>query len=356
MTHKRTVLITGVSDYWGQRLAQRLLTEEALQIIGLDIEPPEEELRGLDFVQADIRNPLLAELLRDEQVDTVCHMAFIENVQRSEAIFSYNVMGTMRVLGASAESNVSHVVLKSSTMVYGAHADNDAFLTEDSPLRGSRRYGYNHYRLEIESFINGFRRQAPQLGLALLRFANIVGPSASSPMNDYLREPVAPVLLGFDPMMQLIHEDDVVEALALVTLSRINGTFNVASSPALPLLRILGLMGRPSLPIFHPLAYLAVNWLGGNLKQRVAPFEPDYLRYRWIADLSKMQEILGFAPRYMGDEAVQALATHLRMKRYQKPRVEELAYDEGRLRATIERRRSRHEDVTPQAAEGRENG
>lgn len=339
MSAERVVLVTGVADYWGERLARRLLPEENVRVIGLDVEPPEEELRGLDFIQADVRNPLLAELLRDEEVDTVCHLSFIESFRRSEAIFDFNVMGTMKIVGASAESGVRRVILKSSTMVYGAHPGNDAFLSEDSRLRGSRRYGYNRYRLEIESFINGFRRQAPALDITLLRFANILGPTADTPLSNYLRLPAVPILLGFDPMLQVIHEDDVVAALAHAIFAEQTGVFNVAADPPLPLLRILGLAGKIPVPLIHPLAYRGVNWLGNSGLRRFAPLEPDYLRYRWVADLRRMREDLQFFPELMGDEVVEALGVHMRMKRYRKPRTEDMAYDEERLRATIERRR-----------------
>jgi UDP-glucose 4-epimerase len=340
MSDERVVLVTGVADYWGERLARRLLQEEDVRVIGLDVERPEDEVQGLDFIQADVRNPLLAELLRDERVNTVCHLAFIESIRRNEAIFDFNVMGTMKIVGASAESGVDRVILKSSTMVYGAHPDNDAFLTEGTSLRGSRRYGYNRYRLEVESFINGFRRQAPGLEITLLRFANILGPTADTPLNSYLRTHVSPILLGFDPMLQVIHEDDVVEALAHAVFAENAGAFNVASDPPLPLLRILGLAGKVPLPILHPLAYWGVNRLG---LRKLAHLEPDYLRYRWVGDLSRMREELQFFPEKTGDEVVESLGVYMRMKQYQRPRAEDIAYDEDRLRATIERRRqARH--------------
>ena len=284
MDEQRVVLITGVSGTWGGRLAQRLLAEPGFHVIGLDAEPPEDEIEGLDFVQADVRNPLLAELLRSESVTILAHMAFLETARHSEAAFDFNVMGTMKAVGATAESGVRQVVWPSSTMVYGAHPDNSAFLKENTTLRGSRSRAANRYRLEIESFLNGFRRQAPEMALAVLRFANVVGPTASSPMNQYLRQPVAPILLGFDPMMQLIHEEDVVEARprrAHRRRRRIQRSGRSAhAADAYP-----GAGGKP-LPVPHPLASTRLR--------RLSPFSPSYLRYRWIADVTAMREKLGF--------------------------------------------------------------
>jgi UDP-glucose 4-epimerase len=331
MDEQRIVLVTGVAGYWGSRVAQRLLEQPGLQVIGLDAEPPVEEIEGLDFVRADIRNPLLADLLRSEAVDTVCHLAFQEKVRHSEAAFDFNVMGTMKVIGAAAESGVRQFVWKSSTLVYGAHPDNPGFLSEDAELRGSRRNAITRYRLEIESFLNGYRRQAPEMDLAVLRFAHIVGPNAASSLSRYLQLPLVPVLLGFDPMLQVIHEDDVVEALAQAVLTGANGSLNVAAEPPLPLLRILGLAGKLPLPVPHPLAY-------HSRFRALYPIEPDYLRYRCVADLTAMQEVLGFTPQYSSDEAIEAMAEHRRIKQY-RPGTDAAEYEEERLRATIERRR-----------------
>lgn len=344
MEEQRVVLVTGVSGYWGGRLARRLLDEPGLHVIGLDAEAPEEEIDGLDFIQADVRNPLLADLLRSESVDALCHMAFLETDRKSEAAFDFNVMGTMKVLGAAAESGVRQVVWRSSTMVYGAHPDNSAFLKENVRQRGDRSRATNHYLLEIESFLNGFRRQAPELALAILRFANVTGPGAPTPMNRYLRQPAAPMLLGFDPLMQVLHEDDAVEALAHALLTSADGAFNIAADPPMPLLRILALAGRLPLPVPHPLAYR-------TRMRRLSPFAPGYLRYRWVADVTAMRDELGFTPQYSAVEAIEALATHQRMERY-RPGSEAAAYDEERLRATIERRRKQR--ASQDASNGQE--
>jgi UDP-glucose 4-epimerase len=312
-----------------------LLAEPGLHVIGLDAEPPKEEIQRLDFVQADVRNPLLADLLRREGVDGVCHLAFQETARYNEGAFDFNVMGTVKVMGAAAESGVRQVVWMSSTMVYGAHPDNSAFLKEDSALRGSRSDGSNRYRLEIESFLNGFRRQAPDLSAAVLRFASIAGPTAPTPLNDYLRKPAAPILVGFDPMLQVIHEDDVVEAIAHTVLVGADGAFNIAADPPLPLLRILGRAGKLPLPVLHPIAER-------TRLRGLSPIPPSYLRYRWVADVTAMQEQLGFVPQFGATEAIEALATHQRMEQY-KPGTEAAEYDEERLRATMERRQQRRE-------------
>lgn len=340
MAKEKVVLVTGVAGYWGARVAAQLVTEPGFHVIGLDVEQPREQIKELDFIQADIRNPLLVELLKAEKVDTVCHLTFIDTARPSETAFDVNVMGTMKLLGACAEANVGQVVLKSSMAVYGAHPGNSAFLTEEHPLRGSRRYGYTKDMVEIEAFCNGFRRQMPEMTLTILRFSSIVGPTVDTPMTRLLKEPWTPVLLGFDPMMQVIHENDVVEALVHAVINVVPGVFNVAAEGVLPLMKLMRLAGKFPLPIFHLFAYWGAGVLGGTGLRltRYVPIELDYIRYSWVGDLTKMREDLGFSPRYTAEEALREFAGRNRMRRYL-PESAALAYDEDRLRDTIERRR-----------------
>ena len=264
-----------MAGYWGSRIAARLASEPGYDVIGLDTEPPAEEIKGLDFVQADIHSQLLAELLQAEGVDTVCHLAFVDTARPHEATFELNVIGTTRVLGACTQAGVRKVVLKSSTAVYGARPSNPAFLTEEHSLRGSRRWGTVRDLVEIETFCHSVRHQHPDITLTILRFPSIVGPTADTPMTRFLLEPAALSLLGFDPMMQLIHEDDVVALLHAVK-EDVPGAFNIAATDALPLSRIRGLVGKLPFSVLHMCANWSVSLLGTALLgvKRYLPIDP----------------------------------------------------------------------------------
>jgi UDP-glucose 4-epimerase len=340
MAKKTVVLVTGVAGYWGARLAARLAREPGTRLLGLDVEPPAPPIAGLDFVQADVRNPLLADLLATESVDTVCHLAFVETARPSEAAFDLNVLGTVKLLNDCVQAGVRKVVLKSSTAIYGARPGNPAFLREDHALRGSKRSGTVRDLVEVEAFCASFRPQQPDLILTLLRFANIVGPTADTPLTRFLKEPAAPTLLGFDPLMQLIHEDDVVEALAHAVHHDAPGAFNVAAEDALPLNKVRGLVGKPPRSVLHPFAYRGAKWLrrAGLQPERYLPIEPDYLRYPWVADLTRMRDELGFAPRLSAEETLREFVEGRGPGRFREGSVS-LARDEERLAAFIEQRR-----------------
>jgi UDP-glucose 4-epimerase len=353
MAKKKVVLVTGVASYWGARVAAQLMAEHNLHVIGLDAEPPAREIKQLDFVQADIRNPLLVDLLKSESIHTVCHLTFVESARLAEAAFDVNVVGTIKVMSACAEIGVAKIVLRSSAAVYGAHPNNSAFLTEDAPLNGSRLYGYTRDLVEIEAFCNGFRRQAPQVMLTVLRFPSIIGPTCDTPMTRFLKELAAPVLWGFDPMMQVIHEDDVAGALAHAVQNDVPGVFNVAAEGSVPLSRLAALAGKLAIPALHPLVYWGAV-LGGG---RLAPIEPDYLRYPWVGDLTKLRSEFGFAPRYTAVEALREFEAQQRLRPYLADALERAALDDDqeRLRDTIEsRRRARAAQPTSITPSGEE--
>jgi UDP-glucose 4-epimerase len=161
MTQVQTVLVTGVGGYWGSRVAARLLTLPDFHVIGIDTAPPRESGKGLDFIQADVRNPLLPDLFREEGVQALVHLAFLDSEHPSEAAFDLNVMGTMKVFGAAASAGVRKIVFKSSTMVYGAKPDNSAFLPEERGLTANATTGTVRDLVEIEAFCNGLRGQNP---------------------------------------------------------------------------------------------------------------------------------------------------------------------------------------------------
>ena len=310
MDGNKTILVTGVSGFWGSRVARTLAGSAGCHVIGLDVEPPAREIPNLDFVQADIRNPLIVDLLKSEGIDSVCHLAFLDTNLPSEKAKDVNVNGTMRLLDACVQAKVHKIVLKSSTAIYGAHPRNSSFLTEENALRGSRSYGNTRDMIEMEAFCNGFRHQNPDLILTILRFSSIVGPEVDTPMTRFLGDPKAPSLLGFDPLMQIIHEDDVVDALVYAVHNDAPGAFNVAANDILPLNKIRSLAGKSHLQVFHMFAYRGLKKLGetGLGLSRHVPIELDYIRYPWVADLTKMREELGFEPLRTAEETLREFA------------------------------------------------
>lgn len=203
--------------------------------------------------------------------------------------------------------------------------------------------------MELESFCNGFRGQHPEITLTTLRFPNIVGPTADTPMTRFLKLPNPVILLGFDPMLQFIHENDAVEAVVHTAVNDLPGIYNVAAEGPMPLTRVLTLVRKLPVPVLHPLAYWGSELLKGSpiKSARVAPMAWDYLRYPWVGDLAKMREEMGFMPQYMTDELLREFAG----PRHRSDNGDGLVDDETRLQDIIDRRRRTRE----QAENGEDN-
>ena len=293
-----TLLISGVSSYWGQRVAARIAAEplhadSGLRLLGLDRKPPSTEIPGLDFIRGNLHNPLIFDLLTAEKVETVLHL------DTPEAALSF--------LPMCAEAGIRRILLKSSTTVYGAHPANSLHLPETHPLDPKPPNALRAL-VELEAFANGLAAQYPSLTLTILRFAHILGPTADTSLARFLLDDRAPTLLGFNPLLQLVHEEDVVAALVHATLNDLPGVYNFAAEDALPIHKILALAGKLPLPIAHPLA--------GRLPARLTPLPIEYLRYPCLAGLARMNHDFGLTPLHTAEETVAEFAAEVRRTRY----------------------------------------
>ncbi len=310
MSHKKTVVVTGAAGAWGARVMAALQPTPGMRLVGIDVRPPAQPLPDVDYWQADVRDESIADFLRDVRADTVVHLAFHERSRRKEAVFDSNVLGTMHLVGSCADAGVRKVVLRSSTMVYGAQASNPMYLPESRALQARSRHAYVRELIDVEKFVADFRREYPDLTITVLRLANVVGHGVHSALNSLMAVPVVPSLLGFDPLLQVIHVDDAVAALThAATAVDFDGVVNIAADGVLPLWQILGMSGRPTVPVVHLLANptIRVTQLIGLGRLLVAvPFDPDYLRYPWVADNRKMIAEFGFVPVLNAEEALRA--------------------------------------------------
>ena len=143
----------------------------------------------------------------------------------------------------------------------------------------------------------------PDVEVTLLRMANMIGPRVVSAMTGYFRMPVIPTVLGFDPRLQFLHEDDLLAVLRLAAVTGRAGTFNVAGDGVLMLSQAVRRLGKPSVA----LPALAVGRLGSVLRQtRVSDFSPEQLSlltYGRGVDTTRMREQLGFEPAFTTAEA-----------------------------------------------------
>jgi UDP-glucose 4-epimerase len=158
--------------------------------------------------------------------------------------------------------------------------------------------GYAKDVVDVEGYVRGFARRRPDVAVTILRCANVIGPKVDSPLTSYLKLPVIPTVLGFDPRLQFLHQDDLLGVLAHAVDHPVSGTYNVAGDGILMLSQALRLMQRPS----FPLPSLAFGGVGSALRSaRMAEVSPEllgFLTYGRGVDTSRMKSELGFEPAY----------------------------------------------------------
>jgi UDP-glucose 4-epimerase len=314
----RVVLVTGAARKLGGRVVRRVQREPDVErVIAVDTVPPEHALGNALFVRADIRHPMIARVLAEHAVDTVVHMDVSGTLPTSSsraAVKETNVIGTMQLLGACQKApNVRRLVVKSTTSVYGSAPRDPAVFTEAMPPKSLPSGGFAKDAFEVEGYVRGFARRRPDVAVAVLRFANILGPQAQTPLVDYFSLPVLPTVLGYDPRLQFVHEDDVLEVLVIAMLeprrgTLNSGTFNIAGDGVLLLSQTARRLGRPTAPVLLP----AVRWLGQMMRTTgLADFSPEQIRlltHGRVVDTTQMRETLGFEPKYTTAEAFRDFA------------------------------------------------
>ncbi|MEE1751071.1 NAD-dependent epimerase/dehydratase family protein [Streptomyces sp. SP18CS02] len=304
----KVVLVTGVARQLGGRFVRRIQRDpEVDRVIGVDAVAPEHPLDDAVFVRADIRQPAIGRVLAEYGVDTVVHMDVTGTPLGAggrTAVKETNVIGTMQLLGACQKSpTIRRLVVKSSTSVYGSAPRDPAVFTETTPPKSLPSGGFAKDAVEVEGYVRGFARRRPDVAVCVLRFANILGPTADSPLAEYLSLPVMPTVFGYDPRLQFAHEDDVIEVLRIAsheprrgTLN--SGTFNVAGDGVLTLSQCSRRLGRPTVPVLLP----AVTWVGTALRTvGMTDFSPEQIRlltHGRVVSTTQMRETLGYEPAY----------------------------------------------------------
>ncbi len=302
----RVVLVTGASRYLGSKLAAVLQADLSIErVIGVDTVPPRPEVRDVlgraEFVRADIRNPLIAKVIAQAEVDTVVHMNVIAtplDAGGRTAMKEINVIGTMQLLAACQKApSMRKLVVKSTTAIYGASARDPALFTEDVEPRSLPKSGYAKDAVEVEGYVRGFGRRRPDVTLSLLRFTNFIGPTIETPLTRYFSLPVVPTVLGFDPRIQLCHEDDGIEVLRQATLQDRPGIFNVGGTGVLLLSQAIRKMGRPSFPVPSPAVALVAQAFRRTGLVDFSPEQMRYLEHGRVADVSRLASTFGWSPR-----------------------------------------------------------
>jgi UDP-glucose 4-epimerase len=302
----RTVAITGIAGNLGKALARLLHTE--VHIHGIDRRAFPEKPKDIEHHRLDIRKKKVDDVFRRHRPEALIHLGIMHDPRMpfSEA-HSFNVMGTHRVLDLCVRWGVKKVVVLSSANVYGPRPDNSNFLPEETPLMAADRYSGVRDLVELDMYAQSFLWKQPEVESVILRPVHIVGPTVRNAPSNYLRLERPVTALGFDPMVQLIHEEDVARALAIALRPGVRGVFNVNGPGEVPLSAALAELGRRPVAVPHFLLRPVLRRLFDARLSSFPPDEVDHIMYLCMTDGSRWEREVGWRPQHALRETIRSV-------------------------------------------------
>ncbi len=300
------VLITGISGHFGLRM-EKILNEDPdiTQVIGIgkeEVGSVGEDIfhhEKLSYYQADTTVRTIEEVFqRNKGIDAILHLSYNTNpYAKSEEAHNVNVFGTMRMLELARKYKVKKFIFPSSASVYGAHPDNPPLLKENDLLRGNRDFPYIRDRVEADQicqlFLGG---DFPKV--VILRPPGILrkGKGAKGPLDIYFGQKFVPMIFGFDPMFQVIFEDDLIHAFLLCLKKEVEGIYNIAGFIYDPLSAVIKKLGKISIPIPEKNIKTILNFMWKTKIIFRYPFDLNYFKYSFCVDMTKAKKELGYKP------------------------------------------------------------
>jgi UDP-glucose 4-epimerase len=247
--------------------------------------------------------------------DVIVHLAFIIFGDREETRTN-NLQGSRNVFEATSGSKAGRLVYTSSVAAYGFHSDNPQPLTESIQPRGSEGFYYSAQKAELEQAMSD-ALEGSEIESYVFRPSIVGGPEspalienmpyvqASAALPDRLRQVLgvvptpAPILPDFGVPLQMVHADDVAEALLAAVLGKGKpGVYNLAASGEVTIADVAREMGWRSVSV--PKAAIDVT---SELLDRLplTPARAEWLhalRTPVVMDTSRARTELGWKPRH----------------------------------------------------------
>lgn len=301
--NRNIVAVTGASGYLGKLLVPTLQKDRRIErVIGIDIERPADPpvSKKVEYIQTDVCKKGIEEVIAG--ADVLVHMAFkLWRFPDSIDLDEVNIQGSFNVYDAAVKANVKKLIFTSSTVAYGIHADNPIPLTEENTLRPNEELYYGMQKAACEKKLHEIQASNPQMLITILRPCAIAGPNAPPGQFDaYISDP-AIVVRGYDPPAQLVHEDDVIQALKMAIHKDLPGDYNVTGDGTQSLRQATRSRGGRvvALPLFIVKLLLQLLWRTG--KTIAAPEWILMSLYPFIATNKKIRGV-GWKPRYTTQE------------------------------------------------------
>ncbi|WP_372809848.1 SDR family oxidoreductase [Litorivivens sp.] len=298
-TSGHTVLITGAAGYIGARLAERL--SHSMTVIGVDIRVPEQP--PCPFIQCDIRDPKLADIVAENNVSHVVHLASVlESKGDTELDYDIDVNGTRNVVSACVKHGVRHLTVTSSGAAYGYHADNPLWIDENDTLRGNPEFPYSLHKTLVEEDLAKARREHPQLQQLILRPGTVLGRETRNQITNLFEKSYILAIRGSASPFVFIWDEDVLDIVELGIRGSKTGIYNLAGDGALTIQEIAGRLKKRTLTLPAGLLRLALRIAKPLGLTRYSPSQVDFLRYRPVLSNRRLKEEFGYHPQLTSSE------------------------------------------------------
>lgn len=297
------ILITGISGKLAQKVALELVSR-GHSVTGIDRRPWPDCPAGVQLVQTDIRKPDAEETFRREHPDAVIHMATVSYLTtRRDERYRINLGGTQKVFEYCERHGVPQALFVGRHTYYGAVPDAALYRSEDEPPMALESFPELADLVAADLFAASALWRSPERVTAVLRLVYTLGPSLHGTLASFLAGPRVPMILGFDPLFQFMHERDAVASIILTLERKLRGVFNVAGPQALPLSELIRATGRTPTRIARVLHPLLLGRFG---LPRLPSGAVAHIKYPIVISDKAFRQATGFSHQYGEYETLDA--------------------------------------------------
>ncbi len=295
MSARRKIVVTGAAGSFG-RVAVRWLAQRGHTVIAVDLHESDALPKGVELHRLDVRKRGFQDLLRRAHPDALIHLAMVRRFGRgAEERHKINFEGTAQVFEVGRASGVKKMIFVSRSTVYGALPDQPQFVTEEHPPAAGRTFPEIQDLVAADLYVTSMLWRHPEVETVLLRPVNVLGPTVRTLLARYLARGRVFTVLGFDPIQQVIHEDDLGLAFEHALEPGIRGVFNVTGPGEVPLHVLIEEAGASSVPIPEALIAMIKGRYGFP---EIPKGAVEYLKYPCTVDGHRFREATGFAPAH----------------------------------------------------------
>ncbi|KZY95447.1 NAD-dependent epimerase, partial [Oleiphilus sp. HI0073] len=266
-----------------------------VQIVAVDFRQETYHSDDIPSYKLDYNKRVFEDLFKSYDFDSVIHLGRIQSSEETMMRrYNANVLGTQKLMDLAHKYGIRHVLILSTFHVYGADAYNPALIDETAPLKAAELTQDLVDSVELENLANIYLWKYPDLHITILRPCNIVGPGVNNTISRLLSSKFPPCLLGFSPIMQFIHIDDMADAIELAYKKCHRGVFNVAPSDWVAYQDALELCGCTPIPV-PSIPPLLPKMIARILNLKSFPsYLINYFKYPVVIDGRDFEETYGF--------------------------------------------------------------